>query len=205
MQKTETKIGIVILAGGNSRRLGKPKQSVLFKGETLLEKIVFESLQTPHRPIIVVLGSNAGEFETKLADKKVETVENRNWRQGMGTSISRGVKKGLEIEEKLAALVICVCDQPFVSRQTIEKLVGKFSEKSCRIVASAYGQTFGVPALFDKSLFKELAELDGENGAKKIIEKYRNETAFVEFPEGEIDIDTLEDVENLRKIEQKLG
>lgn len=73
-----------------------------------------------------------------------------------------------------------------------------FQERKGKIIASSYGETLGVPALFDKELFKELSELRGKNGAKNVIEKYRNETFAVDFPEGEIDVDTEQDLEKLR-------
>lgn len=191
-------IALIILAAGNSSRLGKPKQLVMFDGETLLEKIVRESLESVCSAIIVVTGQDSEIFRQHLRHFNVDLVENKDWEQGMGTSISCGIRKIGENGKNFEAVVLCVCDQPFVTTQTINNLVMIFQEGKRKIIASSYDETLGVPALFDKELFKELSELRGKNGAKNVIEKYRNETFAVDFPEGEIDVDTEQDLEKLR-------
>lgn len=193
-------IALIILAAGNSSRLGKAKQLVVFKGETLLARIVRESLGSVCAPVVVVTGKDSEKFHQYLNDFAVQIAENIDWQQGMGTSISVGINKLVEIDRDFNGVVLCVCDQPFVTAETINNLVKIFQEKKGKIIASAYGNALGVPALFDKSLFTELATLQGKSGAKKIIEKYRGETFAVDFPGGEIDIDTEDDLRKLENI-----
>lgn len=197
--KSKSKIGLIILAAGSSSRLGTPKQFVAFHGKTLLQRIVTESLESFCSPIIVVGGKDAENFCKHLDDFEVQIIENDNWEQGMGNSISCGIKKLIEIDENLDGVVLCVCDQPFVTAQMINNLVNIFREGKHKIVASTYGETIGVPAFFDKSLFAELADLQGKSGAKKIIEKFKSDIFVLNFPEGAIDVDTPEDLQKLQK------
>lgn len=196
-------VGLIILAAGNSSRLGMPKQLVNFQGQTLLQKITGEAVSSVCRPIVMVLGANDREFSKflKSFDSEIEIVKNEEWRQGMGTSISCGVKAITEIDEKLNGIVLCVCDQPFVNAALINNLADIFLHQPSKIVASAYDQTLGVPALFDKSLFKDLMALQGKSGAKNIIEDFIDETLAIDFPAGEFDIDTSEDLQKLHEIE----
>lgn len=195
-------IALIILAAGNSSRLGKPKQLIVFYGETLLERIIREALESVCSPIVVVTGNDSETFRQHLKGYNVQIVENKNWEQGMGSSISFGIERLIETKNDLDGVVLCVCDQPFVTADTVNNLVKVFQKQNSKIIASEYGDALGVPALFDKSLFAELADLQGKVGAKKIIEKYRGETFAVGFPEGEIDVDTEEDLEKLHKYSQ---
>jgi molybdenum cofactor cytidylyltransferase len=86
-----------------------------------------------------------------------------------------------------------VCDQPYVSSELINDLIAKQKETGKTIVACNYGETFGPPALFHKSLFHELMHLKGDVGARKIIQHHSNEVATILFTKGNIDIDTKED------------
>jgi molybdenum cofactor cytidylyltransferase len=71
------------------------------------------------------------------------------------------------------------------------------SETGKPIVASAYADTLGVPALFDRSIFQELLRLDGHLGAKTIILSNRARVAELSFPKGDVDVDTLDDVKRV--------
>jgi molybdenum cofactor cytidylyltransferase len=199
--ETNSKIGLIILAAGSSTRLGMPKQSVIFHGQTLLQKIARESLKSDSHPAIIVLGKNAQEFRQSLENSDVRIIENKDWEQGMGTSISCGVKALTELDKDLKGIVLCVCDQPFVTAAVINDLISEFLHRQSKIVASSYAETLGVPALFDRSLFPELIDLRGKSGAKKLIERYKTETSSIDFPDGKFDIDTQKDVEELREME----
>jgi molybdenum cofactor cytidylyltransferase len=99
---------------------------------------------------------------------------------------------------QIAAVVLMLCDQPFVTRDIITGLVRAFHETDSSIVASSYGDSFGVPALFDKVHFAELAALKGDAGAKRIIQKHLRKVHLLPFAEGKIDIDTREDFARLQ-------
>ena len=98
----------------------------------------------------------------------------------------------------LEAIVVLVCDQPFVDARAIEGLIELREKTNKPIVASAYSGTLGVPALFDRSCFGELLALSDESGAKSIIMRDREHVAEFPFPQGEIDIDTVADYEKYK-------
>lgn len=192
-------IGLIILAAGASVRYGAPKQLLNFNGETFLRRIVRESLESACQPIVVVFGENARNLSRHVEDFDVYTIQNEDWKKGMGTSIGAGIEKLLEIDETIGGAVITVCDQPFVDSQVINRLVQTFfNENQASIAASRYAETLGVPALFSRKLFSELIMLKKSGGAKEIIERFSDETIAVDFPKGAIDVDTPEDFQHLK-------
>src|SRR5437763_12751430 len=99
------------------------------------------------------------------------------------------------------AAMLLVCDQPFVDATVIKQLISLREKTAKQIVASSYANTLGVPALFDRSCFRELLALDDESGAKAIILSNPERVAELPFPQGEIDIDTMEDWEEFKTLE----
>lgn len=187
----------MILAAGESSRFGKPKQLIPFRGKSLLRGIIDAAAEANCSPIAVVLGSSRQQIENDLEKTNVLIVENRNWQQGIGTSIRAGVQLVIDRERDVDAIVLLVCDQPFVDPRVIKKLITLRKKTGKPIVASSYAETLGVPALFDRSCFHELLALDDTRGAKPIILRHRERVTEVMFPEGKVDIDTAEDYERL--------
>jgi molybdenum cofactor cytidylyltransferase len=191
------KNGALILAAGESSRLGHPKQLIQFRGKSLLHRIVEAAKKARCSPTVVVIGSDREEVERELKSESVVIVENKNWRRGIGTSICAGVRRLIDNAPTLEAVVLLVCDQPFVDARAIARLITLREKTKRAIVASRYANTLGVPALFDRSCFQELAALDNATGAKTVILSNRERVAEFPFPEARIDIDTLEDYEKL--------
>lgn len=197
LKNSTEKIAVIVLAAGESKRLGKPKQSLYFQGETLLKRAVKAAVNSPCRPVIVVLGANAQTLKPAIEALDVEIVENSDWKNGMGSSIRSALKKLLENYSDAAGVILTVCDQPFVSAQLLAELVEKFLATDAPIVACAYGETIGVPALFSRRLFPELLALKAGHGAKKIIYEHLENVVEIVFEAGAIDVDTERDYLNL--------
>jgi len=191
------KTAIIILAAGNSSRLGRPKQLLDFNGKTLVAHTVDAASCLESVKVAVVTGSDASEIEKELSDRNGIIIENPDWHQGMGRSISYGLQAILEIMPELDAAVFCVCDQPYVNAAVFSALLSEAATSNKGIVASSYSGTVGTPVLFRKLYFDQLLQLDGESGAKKIIEKHLTDARLIPFEKGAIDIDTAEDYENL--------
>ena len=104
-----------------------------------------------------------------------------------------GVEALVTANPRIAAAVLMLCDQPFVTRDVIVGLVKAHYETRCSIVASRYGGSYCVPALFVKAHFAELSTLKGAAGAKQVIQKHLQKVQLLPFPEGEIDVDTPDD------------
>lgn len=190
--------GVIILAAGESSRLGCPKQTLLYKGKTLLELAVEAGLKSKCNPINVVLGANADVIERGIKTYEINIIYNSKWAEGMASSIRAGIKY-LQKIQGIDSVVIMLCDQPFVTAPTIDNLLYKQQETGKKIVASTYKDTLGVPVMFNSSLFEELLLLQGHEGAKKILNNHPNDIAIIPFEKGGTDIDTLADYENLLK------
>lgn len=191
-------IGIALLAAGASSRLGEPKQLLRFQDETLLRRAARTALQVENQKTVVVLGANASIIHDEIADLPVETIVNHDWQNGMSSSIKSGLRKLLEIEPELSAVVLMLCDQPFVTAQTLMNLVEKFAATKKSIVACEYEKMVGVPALFARAMFGELLDLKGEAGARFVIKKFAAaDLAKIAQPEAAFDVDTIEDYRQL--------
>ena len=187
---------IVILAAGKSERFGSPKQLIHYRSKSLLLHSVSEAGQAT-LPLIVVIGANKSLVENELKGQHVLIAENNKWKEGMSSSLHRGLLAAKGLNDSVDAIIFMVSDQPFVSGLLIKNLIETQQKTGLPIVASDYGNGCGVPVLFHKIFFDEILELTGDTGAKKLIEKYKHLAAFVPFPLGKIDIDTIEDYQTL--------
>ncbi len=196
------KTAAIILAAGESKRFGLPKQTLRLAGQTLLERAVTTVLDSPVDKVIVVLGANAPDCRKILAPYRVQVVMNNNWRDGISASIRTGLTAldGPEDGNFDSALFL-MCDQPRLSVQLITDLIVEFRSGEALIVASSYAKCLGTPALFSRRLFPEIIQLRGDSGAKSLILKYQEKNqslvSSVEFQDGEIDIDIPSDIDSL--------
>jgi molybdenum cofactor cytidylyltransferase len=193
--------GIVLLAAGKSGRMGIPKQMLVFKSKTLLRHAAEAAVGTGMQPVIVVVGAYHSLMEKELDQiKGVRIVVNQEWEEGMASSIRSGVEKLAALDDETDGLIMMVCDQPFVSTELLNSLLQKQQETGKPVVACSYGNTKGVPALFDKYYFSRLLSLKGDKGARKLLDDLGEQVALVPFPQGEKDIDTREDFSKLKDI-----
>ena len=188
---------IVILAAGKSSRLGRPKQLLPYQGKTLLSHVVSEALKASLQPVIVVTGAYHSEIEASLLGQSVVPTYNVHWESGMGSGIVVGLQQALSIEPELQAVIVAVCDQPYISEALFQALLVKRIESGKGLIACAYSGTMGTPVLFGQRYFKDLSALSGDAGARQLLKRYPDDVATVPFPQGNIDIDTEHDFEAL--------
>ena len=188
-------VGAVILAAGSSSRMGSPKQTLQFQGNSLLRRAALAALGAECSPVIVVIGAHAELCRRELDHLNVHEAFNPDWETGMASSIRAGIE-GL-VKSDVTAAVLLLCDQPHVTSDVISSLLAAHHATGRSIIASAYGGSFGVPALFSRTLFTELTQLEGTSGAKEIIKRHASEAHFLSFPEGEVDVDTPHDFSRL--------
>ena len=191
-------IGAVILAAGASTRMSIPKQLLQFRGQAFLRRAASVALEAGCRPVVVVTGANAAVCRESLRELDVLEAKNQQWEFGISSSVRVGIEALVTPNPRIAAVVLMLCDQPFVTRDVIVGLVKAHYETGCSIVASQYGGSYGVPALFGKAHFAELATLKGAAGAKQVIQKHLQKVQLLPFPEGEIDVDTPDDFARLQ-------
>jgi molybdenum cofactor cytidylyltransferase len=192
-----SKTGIIILAAGSSSRLGHPKQLLAYKKTTLLKNAVNEIAAIANTVIILVTGSNRELIENELDSSQIKISHNPNWESGMSSSISIGLTDLLAIYPDCESCIFTVCDQPYITQSIFENLIAEYQKTGKGIIAAAYSETLGTPVLFDKKYFNELKALKGQEGAKKIINKFLDDTVSIPFEKGNIDIDTQEDYDKL--------
>jgi molybdenum cofactor cytidylyltransferase len=187
-----SKTAIIILAAGNSSRLGRPKQLLPYQGKTLLSHVVAEALKASLQPVVVVTGAYHKEIQASLQGSPVLLAYNAHWETGMGSGIVAGLRAALIIEPLLQGVIVAVCDQPYISSTLFHALIVKRASSGKGLIACAYSETLGTPVLFGQRYFKDLSALPGDAGAKQLLKRYPEDVATVPFPQGNIDIDTEE-------------
>ena len=190
-------IGVIILAAGGSSRLGRPKQLLEYRGKPLICHAVETAIDASLGSVIVVLGSNADAVSSAVGGFPISIVLNEDWQIGISSSIKCGLTHALEIQPDMSAAVLMLSDQPFVRGDDLIALAERFRSNNSLIVASEYGGSFGVPALFGREVFGDLMNLSGDAGAKSIIKHHLDKVSMIELPGASVDIDSLDDYENL--------
>jgi molybdenum cofactor cytidylyltransferase len=196
----KNKYGIIILAAGNSSRMGKPKQLLRYQNKTLIRHILDESVEAIGKNIVVVLGADANLIKPELSGKRIIVVDNKKWKEGMASSIRAGVSAIMTLAHTLDGVILAVCDQPFVSSDLFKELIALKENTDREIIACTYDNTFGTPALFSRKYFTALMDLDGTEGAKKLLMQHNEDLVTIPFPMGSTDIDTMEDYNRLNSI-----
>ncbi len=188
---------IVILAAGNSTRMGKPKLLLKFKGKTLVSIAASAAAGTGCKNIFIVTGASHPETSNELEATDFRLVYNKDWQDGISSSIKLGLAAVLEHKPSTEWILYMVADQPYINAEILSAIISMSAHTDKKIIASAYGGTLGTPAMFEASIFSELQNLSGDQGARSIIITNRNSVASIIFEEGKTDIDTPVDYEQL--------
>jgi molybdenum cofactor cytidylyltransferase len=199
MDNASFRFGAVILAAGESARMGTPKQLLLVGGQPLLVRAVESALASDAWPVVVVLGAHAEKIRPLLARHPVLIAENSAWSEGMASSIRVGVAMLAQFSRQLDAALVALCDQPAFSADTIAQLVAAQHKAGRSIVAARYSGRNGAPALFLREHFETLTHLTGEEGARVLLNGDASRIASVELPALALDLDTPADYASLRK------
>ena len=190
-------IGVVILAAGESKRMGAPKQILPIFGVPMLKYLIDEVIDTEAHPITVVLGANKSKIVPLLENIPIGIIDNKEWAKGIGTSIKMGLVGSYLITKGFDGLIFMTSDMPYVTSELITQLIEaarNYPEKS--IICSEYDGVKGVPVLLKKERFEDILDMKPEDGAKQFFTKYPNEIFSVPFDLGQIDLDTKEDYYN---------
>ena len=162
----------VILAAGESRRMGQPKQLLPFGGKTMLECVI-DAFRSPRvDEIRVVLGYKADEIAAKIAHTAVRIVRNNRWRQGMFTSIQAGLRL---LPRNTKIVMIAVCDQPRLKRDTVEALLSTFERERHKILIPSYHGRQGHPPLLRARYVREILAMDESMTLKHLYAKHADD------------------------------
>ncbi len=192
------RVAAVILAAGESRRLGRPKQLVTWRGETLLNRAIRIAMEAGASPALVILGSQFEAIRASIQPPDAIPVHNDRWRQGMGSSIEAGMRALQVCAPDANGVLLMGCDQPRLTTDHLRALVAAFAAReSVVIAASSYAGVQAVPAVFPRETFEGLRALRGEKGARSVIERAPCPVVAIDFEGGEVDIDLPEDLAKL--------
>lgn len=189
---------ILILAAGNSSRMGFPKQLLPWKETTLLGHSIEQALGVQDTNVFVVLGANKKSVEKSIMDYKVNIIYNENWKNGIGSSIAKGVGQ-IDAIGSYSNVLIVLADQPSINSQYLEKLLRSFEKKNAQIMLTQYKDISGIPVVFSKKYFFQLKALSGDLGAKLVVKKNKGVVMDCFFDTLFQDVDTLEMYNSLRK------
>ncbi len=194
------RIGALLLAAGQSRRMGGPNKLLAeVDGTPMVAHVARRLLASRARPIIAVMGSQAEAVDAALGKLPVERVRNPEFANGLSTSLKRGV---VALPPDLDGALVCLGDMPLISGRHLDRLIAAFNPLEGRaIIVPIRGGKRGNPVLWSKRFFPEMAELAGDVGAKHLIGAHAELVAEVEMDDDAVlvDIDTPEALDALRR------
>jgi molybdenum cofactor cytidylyltransferase len=177
-------VAIVILAAGGSTRFGSPKQLALIDGKPMVRRAADIALSAGAAQVIVVLGHAAEEIAPLLLD--VTVVINERWRDGLSSSIARGI----EAAESMDYALLVLADQVRVDKYDLRMLIE--ARRDDAIVATGFAGRAQVPAIFPRTYFSELKALRGDTGARALLRNAKR----VSMPNAAFDVDTRRDLQS---------
>jgi len=189
-------LSAILLAAGESKRMGKPKQLMPLGQSTLLEQTIDNLLDSSVDETIVVLGHKAEEITRTIAGRPVKIVINSDYSQGMSTSIIAGL---ILVDPRSRAVMLAMGDQPLVESSTINQLIEAFNKNKKGIAVPTYRGRRGHPIIFDIKYKAELFKLKGDIGGREIIHNHPDDVLMVAIDSESVvsDIDTKEDYQSL--------
>lgn len=187
----------MILAAGESRRMGSPKPLLRIGNRTFLEELIAVFEASSAEPVVVVLGHEAERLLDETAWGEAVPVVNPDYPKGMLSSI----RAGLEAlpESRIEGVLLCPVDHPRIPPSLVDHLIRRFEATRRPIVLPVHRGRRGHPVLFARELFAELREASDELGARQVVWNHQEE--LLEVPTDEegihIDVDTPQDYERL--------
>ncbi len=194
------KISAIVLAAGRSRRMGRPKPLVSMGSRTLLQRTIDPLRAARVDEIVVVLGHRAEQILPTLRGLGCRTVINHRYRQGMSSSIQRGLQA---IHPRAGAALVVLGDQPNIRPEIIDRLVESFQREEGSIVVPVFRGRRGHPVLFGRDLWPHLMALKGDVGGRELLGRYPRKVCQIEVDDRAVllDIDRPEDMSGGEAVE----
>lgn len=194
-----SRTAILILAAGQSKRLGEPKQLLPYKDTTLLSHVIEQVKPIRRADVFVVIGAHFSEVFQSIRGQKATIIKNNNWEEGMGSSLSKGITF-IKKKDNYDRVLVTLSDLPLVTTEHYEELIALSESSRKRIILTEYDDVSGVPSIFDRSLFNELSLLIDDEGAKPVVKKYNKEVLKMTSKTPYFDVDTKDAYEELLKL-----
>jgi len=188
LEKKPNKIACIVLAAGSSIRFGSPKQLAEFDGKSLIQTAIDEANSSMVDYVFLVLGKSSSEILVHLSLGRAQVVFNKNYQQGIASSIKCGVSN---LPDDSEAAIIMVADQPFLRSTHLNMLIQAFKDSPRKIIALADKGEPRNPVLIPSEMFTELENLHGDEGARILVKK-NSGTVLIDIPDFRVffDVDT---------------
>jgi molybdenum cofactor cytidylyltransferase len=185
-------VSAILLAAGESRRMGSFKQLLTYGGKTFVECCADNLLASKAGEVIVVTGHRDADVRAALGNRPVRFAHNPDYRAGMTSSLKRGIAA---LSDKAYACLVALVDQPQVGINVINCLIEEYQTKEPLIVVPTYEGRRGHPIVLDLTLKAEISQIDPNQGLRQVINAHRDKTVSVEVPSQTVlfDVDTPED------------
>jgi molybdenum cofactor cytidylyltransferase len=191
------KILSLLLAAGASRRMGTVKQLLPWGDQTVIEHQI-DTLTKANKELYVILGANAKPIAERIANTGVHVLVNPKWKEGMGSSISFALNQLRMQIENVDGILISLVDQPLITASHYRRMIDLFEPGKAQIMVSkSEGVYSGVPVLFDRKYLDELMALEGEKGARRLINKHEGHVCSMVCNTSLEDMDTMEAYQKL--------
>jgi molybdenum cofactor cytidylyltransferase len=189
----------LILAAGESSRMGSDKALLAYRGRTFLETIILSLRSAGIEKIVVVLGHHAEEIQRAVDLAGTQVVLNRDYRRGQTSSLQAGL--AALAEQSPEGVILCLVDHPAVPGEVISKLRDRFEPSEPPIVVPTCQGQRGHPVVINSALFPEFLALGPDEAANTVVHKYRDATQFVEVEDRGIllDVDNPETYKSLER------
>jgi len=194
-------ISAILLAAGQSQRMGEFKQLLKITGKTFVERCVDTLLASCVDEIIVVTGHRESDVRLALAGRPVRFAHNSDYKEGMSTSIRRGVEAASP--ESDAALIALV-DQPLIEAEVVDHLLDVYRKDRPLIVVPRYSGRNGHPVIMDMKLRGEILSMDEARGLRQVREAHADEVTYIEVASESvlIDFDLPEDYNRIKETDR---
>lgn len=186
----------LILAAGESARFGAPKQLARVGGVPLLRLVANRAAEVTGAAVTIVLGARSAELIPALGRSTATIVINRDWREGIASSIRAGVAR---LPGSCSGVLLLLADQAAVTAAELARIADVWRRAPRRIVAAQYAGVTGIPAIFPRTDFAALRELRGDRGARALLRQRSDRVIGLPLPSAAIDIDTPADLAGLQE------
>ncbi len=187
----------IVLAAGESSRMGEDKALLMYRGRTFLENIVAALMDAGIQRVVVVLGHHAELIGQRVNLSSVEVIVNQDYRRGQTSSLQAGLR--VLAGNEPGAVILCLVDHPVLSVDTLKKLISSFRFTGTPVVVPQTSGKHGHPVLLGRELFSRILALGPDAGVDTVIHQYRDRTDFVEVTDPGILMD-VDDPESYRKL-----
>jgi len=191
-------ISAIILAAGESKRMGNPKMLLPWAQSTVLGQVILSLKRAGINEILVVTGAERNKVEKLTDDLNIGSVFNADYASGeMLSSIQTGLKA---LSKKVNAALICLGDQPQVEPEVVQQILQKYSEKPKLLVVPSYQMRRGHPWLVDRSLWVDILKIKPPKSTRDFLNSHVSEIVYIPVNTSSVveDMDIPEDYEKFK-------